>query len=145
MKKINKNEQFRNVRARFLNKDFTLLRHCINNTLYLQLHQKEPYFCLCAAKFPNNSFSRTLTYRKICKRRFRVYKFCERQYELGIGTRGCRKFEPITQTLLKCCLSKRTFYKELDLFLNKEIIKALLSKPKFNEIFIRKHNKNLRI
>ena len=145
MKKINKNEQFRNVRARFLNKDFTLLGHCIYNTLYLQLHQKEPSFCLCASKFPNNLFSRTLTYRKICKLRFRVHKFCERHFELGIGTRGCRKFKPITQTLLKCCLSKTTFYKELDLSFNKEIIKALLPKPKFTGIFIRKHNKNLRI
>ena len=77
MKNISKNEQFRNVRTRLLNKDFTLPGHWIYNTLYLLLHQKGPSFCLCVSKFPNNLFSRTLTYRKISKLRFQVYKFCD--------------------------------------------------------------------
>ena len=134
MKKINKNEQFRNAWARLLNKDFMLPGHWIYNTLYLLLHQKELSFCLSVVKFPNNLFSRTLTYRKICKLRFQVYKFCERHYKFGIRTRGYRGFKAITQTLLKCCLSKTAFYKELDLFLNKEIIKAFLPKPQLTGI-----------
>ena len=134
MKKINKNEQFRNAWARLLNKDFMLPSHWIYNTLYLLLHQKELSFCLSVVKFPNNLFSRTLTYRKICKLRFQVYKFCERHYKFGIRTRGYRGFKAITQTLLKCCLSKTAFYKELDLFLNKEIIKAFLPKPQLTGI-----------
>ena len=145
MQKINKKEQFRNTRARLLNKDFTFLGHWIYNTLYLLLHQRGSSFCLCVAKFPNDLFSRTLTHRKICKLRFQVYKFCERQCELRIGTRGCRKFKPITQNLLKSCLSKTAFYKELDLFLNNESIKAFLLNPQFARTFIRKQNKNLRI
>ena len=114
MKKINKNEQFRNAWARLLNKDFMLPGHWIYNTLYLLLHQKELLFAWVSEKFPSNLFSRTLTYRKMCKLTFQVCKFCERQYELGIRTRSCRRFKPITRTLLKCCLGKAAFYKELD-------------------------------
>ena len=142
MKKINKKEQFRNARARLLNNDFTLLGYWIYITLYLLLHQRVPSFCLCVVKFPNNfqDLIHIERYVNLISSLQILWK-----YELGIGTRGCRKFKPITKTLLKSCLSKTAFYKQRDLFLNKEIIKAFLPKPQFTGIFIRKHSKNLRI
>ena len=140
MKKINKKEQFRNARARLLNKDFPLLGYWIYVTLYLLLHQKGPSFCLCVVKFPNNfqDLIHTERYVNLISSLQIFWK-----YELGIGTTGCRKFKPITKTLPKSCLSKTAFYKQLDLFFNKEIIKAFLPKPQFTGIFIRKHSKNL--
>ena len=139
MKKIIR-EQFRNARARLWKKDFTLLGYWIYITFFLLLHQL--HFCLYVVKFPNNfgDLIHIERYVNLISSLQILWK-----YQLGIGTRGCRKFKPITKTLLKSCLSKTAFYKQRDLFLNKEIIKEFLPKPQFTGIFIRKHSKNLRI